>query len=213
MEIPVFLLPANGTSSVLGTAKLNQSDFNLPNYHAIGGTLDWFKVAEATTSKNRNYKDGIVRHNLILKGSGYLAPSQGLPVLDFPFALFNAQLTVTGAGFETAEQAIFMEEPFTISGNANAIMPVPNTLIRTLTIDRARGTFTGTFTLNDPGQLNPAARVTRKTSFYGVLLTSGTGEGFVSLPALPDVFATPATTASTSPINAAKLRLLPVNTP
>ncbi len=208
VDLPVFLLTSNGTGSALGTARLNQSDYSKPGYHTLTGGLDWMKLAELTTSKNRSFKDGITLHTLTVQGSGYAPPAPGQPILGLPLVAANASLTLSGSGIENAAQFNFTGLPFTINGNATAVMPAPNPLGRTTTFDRNAGTFSGSFTLTDADQLNPSVKVTRKATFYGVLLaSSGSGIGFVSLPAMPDVFASPPTTTSTSPIYSAKLLL------
>ncbi len=208
VQAPVYLLLNSGTGSVLGAVKLSQSDPLKADYHTLTGSLDWYKMAAPAGTKVRSYASGITLHSLVVNGAGYAPPSPGLPVLNLPTTSLNAMLSITGAGFETAAQASLMSTPFTLSGSASASMPLPNTLSRTLVIDRTHGTFSGSFILTDPDKLNPALKVMRSVSFYGVLLTqAGSGAGFVSLPQLPDVFATPPTTVNTSPILSARLAL------
>ena len=213
-EMQVFVLLSNGTGSLLGTTKLNQSNVFSPTYHTITGTLDWFKKPAAANSTTRSFKGGITRHDLVMNGAGYSPPSAGLPVIDLLLSPLNAKFTVSGSAIESAAQFTFVDDPFTINGSATALMPSPNILARQLKIDRNLGTFSGSFVLNDPDQLNPAIIRSRTASLYGVLLTrSSSGVGFVALPETPNVFAVPPTTTKTAPIRSAKLVLSPSPVP
>jgi hypothetical protein len=210
VEAPVFLLLSSGTGSVLGTTRLNQSNFLEATYHTVTGDLDWFKLPAAANSKTRSYKQGITRHDLAVNGAGYTAPLPGLPPLGLPLTQLNARMQVTGAGFEAAAQAVLMNPSFTLSGALAAFFPPPNALSRTLLVNRTQGTFSGSFKLTDSDILNPAINVVRQATFHGVLLNrEGVGAGFVSLPEMPDIFVSPPTTVNTSPIRSARLSLTP----
>lgn len=214
VEAPVFLLLSGGTGSVLGTTRLNQSNFLEAAYHTVTGDLDWFKLPAATNSKTRSYKQGITRHDLAVNGAGYTAPLPGLPPLGLPPTLLNTRMQVAGAGFEAAAQAVLMNPSFTLSGAVAAFFPPPNALSRTLLVNRTQGTFSGSFKLTDSDILNPAISVVRQATFHGVLLNrEGAGAGFVSLPEMPDIFASPPTTVNTSPIRSARLSVTPSAVP
>jgi hypothetical protein len=214
VEATVFLLLSGGTGSVLGTTRLNQSNFLEAAYHRVTGDLDWFKLPAAANSKTRSYKQGITRHDLAVNGAGYTAPLPGLPPLGLPPTQLNARMQVTGAGFEAAAQAVLMNPSFTLSGALAAFFPPPNALSRTLLVNRTQGTFSGSFKLTDSDILNPAISVVRQATFHGVLLSrDGSGAGFVSLPEMPDIFVSPPTTVNTSPIRSARLSLAPSAVP
>jgi hypothetical protein len=107
-----------------------------------------------------------------------------------------------------------MNPSFTLSGALAAFFPPPNALSRTLLVNRTQGTFSGSFKLTDSDILNPAINVVRQATFHGVLLNrEGVGAGFVSLPEMPDIFASPPTTVNTSPIRSARLSLTPTAVP
>jgi hypothetical protein len=212
VEMPVFIPLNSGSGSLLGSLQLNQSNTSSGSYHNITGAMDWFGMAAAPSSRTRNYKTGIARHDLVAVGGWYAAPSPGLPVLGLNLVPLNARLNIAGAGFEAAAQASLVVPPFTLTGAAKAVMPSPNAVTRSLTVDRTKGTFSGAFKLTDANLINPAKKEVRSVKFYGVLVTaSRTGSGFVALPARPDIFVSPPTTTLTSPIRSARLTLAPTN--
>jgi len=213
VEMPVFIPLSGNTASVLGSVRLNQGDPFRSGYHRLTGALDWFKPAAPSSSKSRSYKRGITRHDLRVSGAGYTAAMPGVPVLGLPLTSLNAKVSASGAGLESAVQASLLSQPFTLTGSAKALIPLPNLLKQTLTFDRTRGTFTGSFVLTDADLLRPSVKVMRTVTIHGVLLASGTGEGFFSLPAMPDVFVAPPTTVNTSPIRSGRLGLKASNAP
>ena len=161
VEAPVFLLLSGGTGSVLGTARLNQSNFLEATYHTVTGDLDWFKLPAAAGSKTRSYKQGITRYDLAVNGAGYAAPLPGLPPLGLPLTRLNARMQVTGPDFEAAAQSMLMNPSFTLSGALAAFFPPPSALSRTLLINRTLGTFSGSCKPTDSDSLNPAISVVR----------------------------------------------------
>jgi hypothetical protein len=204
VEIPVFLLSSDGLGSILGAARLNQSDASMAKYHEVTGVLSWVKTPAPATSKSRNYKAGIARHALKISGAGYAAPADGLPILGALASSSNASLAVSGAGIASAAQMSAIGLPFTLTGSAAAQFLAPNTIAHKLTVDRAHGTFAGSFTLVDPSPVNPSLKAIRPVLYYGVLLSNmSSGEGFFLLPTIPP----PPSTVTTSPIQSGKITL------
>ena len=206
VEAPFFFPLSSRKGSALGLLQISQPAASSENYHSVTGTLDWFKLPVP----GRSYSKGITLHTLTAAGGPYAPPEQDAIVLGLPVALGNVQLDFAGAGSETAFQYPLLSLPFTITIKNFSDFGVPNYLSSVLSINLKTGVFSGTAQISDPNPANPNVNVRRTVSSYGVLLKT-TGQGYFTLPALPDPTALPPTTTATSPIQSGRVLLREAN--
>jgi hypothetical protein len=216
-------------SSILGPD--GQLDFFLPLYKntgslsgavtvapsgGISGRCDWLKQAQVST-KERNYRGGFgtVSAPILvdLAGERYVDPGKGQPVLGLGGATPNLGLDFSGGGLE--DSATDPDIACTVPGSNAPVFPKAGTAQNPasvkLTLNAAKGTFAGSFTLADPNPEKPGATIKRTAKFGGVLLpASDAGVGSFLLPQLAAPAGAPPTTATTSPILSGNVELVPV---
>ena len=206
VEMPLCFALNGGKGSAQGMLTISQSNPSSPVHHAVGNSLDWFKLPVP----GRSYAAGISLHSLTAEGGPYAPPQAGNVILDLVVALGNAQLVYAGAGIETAFQFPLLPQPFTITFQNKAQFAQPDFVADVLAINIKTGVFTGSAQLQDPSPVNPLINVRRTISTYGVLRGT-TGQGYFTLPALPDPAARPVTTPTTSPIESGSVVLQPAS--
>ncbi|MFZ4766839.1 MAG: immunoglobulin domain-containing protein, partial [Roseimicrobium sp.] len=168
--------------------------------------FDWMKKPQAATAAN-NYRAGVPRHKLIVKGGGYVKPPTG-PVLGLTVKQNNAKLTFASANIETAviyvnsgnggSSASLNGKQFTITNTNVVQMPtlpsaaVANPATLALTLNATTGAFSGSFILKlDPDptdHIPPQATLSRTVKYYGLLVPRAgvnMGVGYFLLPQLP----------------------------
>lgn len=174
------LYGSKGTIAGAVTVGLDPDDAFLEN--TATGTLTWQKPA--TTA--RAYKSAFGPLNLSATGK-YLAPSaKGHVVLGLPNP-GNAALNFLDGGLSLAKTDPNINE-FSYSSTNVVTLPAAgsgdNPARATLSINKATGAFTGTFTLVEPSPL-----LSRKVTYYGMIVrpTTGTakGAGWFLLPQIP----------------------------
>ena len=145
---------------------------------------------------------------LSFRRGGCVTPAAGYSVLGLPVAGSNAQLSLAGAGIESADQVALLGAAFTITTKSLAFFDASDVLGNTLAINASTGTFSGSLTLTDTDPANSVASVNRTANSFGVLLPGQhQGFGFFVLPALPNPNLTPPTTLLTSPIRSGSVNL------
>ena len=171
----------------------------------LDGVLDWNKTGAASAT-DHTYANGIPLINLTIAGGQYKAPAAGSPVLGITATSVgtnNARLVFTDGGlttiatFPTAVAGAAMAADLgrldlritsTNTADLTHTVPAGNPTGLSFALNTATGAMSGSFTLKD-------AAVTRKVSYYGLLvprLSVNQGVGYFLLPELP--------ATSTSPI-------------
>ena len=201
--IPVQLLVDAGTGSAHGTVTVTADNPSPVNngQPLIGGTLDWVKHAQAT-STDRVYNTGFLLFNLNAKGCKYVAPPANTPVLSLvpsSVAGTNNAHFIFGQGGLTGSETPLINKSFRVTptNTADFSNTGGNPGLLALTITPGTGAFTGTFTLTDGG--------TRKVAFNGLLIPRTDvrqGTGYFLLPGLsPSI--------TTSPILSGLVQIVP----
>jgi hypothetical protein len=176
--------------SVVGVLHLSAEPVVADN--RVSGALTWYKPKTIT----RTYGAGFGPVNLAVSG-GYLAPAAIYTVLGLP-ETGAAALAFTDGGLALAAIDPNVAS-FTYTANKTVVMPLAgsagNPGKATLTINKATGAVTGSFTL-----VEKAPALTRRVTFYGQVVRSEEGGkkavGYFLLPQIP----LSGQTISTSPI-------------
>lgn len=172
-QIPFYQQLYKATGSILGTALINMDS-------SVSGRLDWAKKVQAASV--RDYQSGFAATPLTIQGGLWIPPPTGQIVLGLTDAADNAQIVFANGGIDTASQFVDTDQIFRISKTNVAAFStslIVNPAGVKLSINAAKGTFTGSFTLNDGGVKRPVA-------FDGVMLSSvARGYGWFMLPELP----------------------------
>jgi hypothetical protein len=208
---PLYTAPALG--SLCGTMTVSApvgADDN-----SCTGSVSWARPA---MSKERLDPDGFPGPvSLSVDGGRYVAPSGATGLI---LGLDTSSASQVGLSFLHGGIGNSPPSPditVTLSAGNKVGYPVAeqNPRKTTLTLTPAKGSFTGSFTLedNDPLDLRPPPavrrKISRKVSFQG-LLVRGTdgwkGAGYFLLPELPDATGE---TITKTPVHSGAVRLLP----
>jgi hypothetical protein len=188
-----------------------------PDDNTLDGPISWWRPTFTAAAKQRLDPDGF-EDAVVLEADGarYIAPVAPELVLGLAEAGPNtASLSFLHGGIGSPPPT----PDITLTlGKASAVTyPALNPRKTTLSFVPAKGTFTGTFTLedNDPLDLRPPPailkKLPRKVTFNGLLVLTAAGwqgVGSFLLPELPDVTSE---TLTTTPVHAGSVRILPDN--
>lgn len=129
----------------------------------------------------------------------------GEDVLDLPSGdEYNASLLIVALGLDTSR----LPQRLHISPEGKVTVLDDNEINLKVIINRATGTFSGSFTLTDPNPYNPSTNLQRLIIFRGLLLPDFRfGDARFVVPQLPDPGASSPTTIASSPIAGGMLRI------
>lgn len=169
--------------SIYGTFRVDRNEIPVTSGEVITGSLTWLKPADTS----RTYASGFGPIQISILG-GYLAPkSSGNIVLGLP-QTGTASLLFTDGGL-----ALSATEPdtpnFEFSSTYKITIPAAGSLANpartTLTINKATGAISGTFTLEEQ---EPTLK--RKVSYRGMIVpissSSNKAQGYFLLPQIPE---------------------------
>lgn len=174
LDSPLRSVLYGGKGSLQGTTRITSSPLAVwPPIYLLGGTLDWKKLSRASTA---DYGYSTVGLSLIVSGRSHTQPASGLTFLGNSNTASNAEIEFTGANINPAANA---DQAFQLTAKHKAIFgsATINPSAVTMTIDAAKGLFTGTLKLKDGTTL-------RAVKYEG-LFSDGQGQGFFTLPQLP----------------------------
>lgn len=173
----------------------------------VGGSVTWTKASQLApgVAPTYNYLGGFTTTRTVV-GARHQVPAGILFAL--PDIAGNAQLNFLSGGIAAAAQSGQINQNFKITTANKAIFTVSsNPALVKLTINKALGTYSGSFSLTD----NTLSGVVKRSNiaFKGVIidaqLPTGFGRGFFVLPQLP---ASGTSTATTSRLSG-QVQLLP----
>lgn len=215
-QIPIFALPYASSlqGSLVGAPTITKADNAHDN--TVGGLIHWWR-SSSTSKTERFFKAGFTEPlALTVSGARYVAPTSPNLILGLiEGSLHPLDLIFQQGGIGTPAPGPDINVTL---GAANIINPpevAANPRNTTLTVDAAKGSFAGSFTLNDPDPLDlrppPAVRktISRKVNYQGLLFRDHLGwkgAGYFLLPELPDVTGE---TTSNTPIQSGQVLLLP----
>ncbi len=172
-EFPVFTMPSTNTSIIGLPAVTTAGDCT--------GRIDWIKVAPQPATV-RIYRTGFSPLAMSLQGRRWVAPAAGQIIFNLPDTADNARLDFTQGGVETAAQFADLDQLLRITKTNTTLLSASVLINPTgvkLTLNVAKGTFSGSFKLTD-------GAVPRPVTFEGVLLSGESqGRGAFLLPKLP----------------------------
>jgi PKD repeat protein len=177
----------------------------LDTAHTVSGVLKWSKPTGAT---NRTYATGFPITEVPVVGGRY-AYAGGI-VMGLDAVVGNAKLTFSDAGISNTATSPDLLTGLTISKPSVVKLPTTNLGKTTLAITYTTGAFTGTFTLVDQDPYVPAFNITRKVTYYGIIVPTSSGSsgyGCYLLQQLPEPLATPPTTMTSTPFLAGNVLL------
>jgi|GEM_PF-4327543 hypothetical protein len=173
-EIPIFTMLYKNTGSMIGLPAVTPAG-------DCSGRIDWIKVAPQPVAV-RSYRTGFGPLAMSLQGRRWVAPASGQIIFNLPDAANNARLDFTQGSVETAAQFADLDQLIRISKTNTVLLPASVLINPTgvkLTLNTAKGTFSGSFKLTD-------GAVPRAVTFEGVLLSGESlGRGAFQLPKLP----------------------------
>jgi hypothetical protein len=173
-EFPLFNMLYANTGSMIGLAAIAQSG-------ECYGRIDWVKGGTQPTSV-RTYRTGFGPLAMVLQGGRWVAPASGRIVLGLTDKADNARLDFSQGGVESTAQFADLDQVLRITRTNTTLLnttPLVNPTGAKLSLVASKGTFKGTFKLND-------SSVFRPVTFEGVLLNGeNIGRGFFLLPKLP----------------------------
>jgi hypothetical protein len=180
-HIPVHALLASSSGSLLGAPAIATSS------RTLDGTFTWLRLPATASAyaKTVLYRDGYGPIELSVLGGPLTPPAKGTRILGRTDSDPAVRLAALDANLST-EQTAAIAQPALILTTKNTVVPIlaiNNPAAVALSLSPATGTFSGTFTLKDPDPRKPAATVTRKVPFQGVLL-GDSGVGYFLLPGL-----------------------------
>lgn len=190
-----------------------------PDENTLGGQISWSRPTFSLAAKQRLDADGFEAPVILTAdGARYTTPSAPNLVLGLTETGPNAaQLSFLNGGIGAPPPS--PDIAITLGKGSVVIYPALNPRKTSLTFIPAKGSFSGTFTLedNDPLDLRPPPAVRRKlsrrVSFNGLLVLTADGwqgVGTFLLPELPDATGE---TLTTTPIHAGAVELIPVLAP
>lgn len=212
---PIYAAPNLG--SLLG--RLDIAPATNADDNTLNGLLSWSRPSFAAAAKQRLDPDGFEAPvALAADGARYIAPIAPALVLGLAEAGPNtASLSFFRGGIGSPPPTPGLA--ITLGKSSAVVPPAINPRKTTLSFVPSRGTFTGTFTLedNDPLDLRPPPAVLRKLSrrvtFNGLLVLTADGwrgVGSFLLPELPDATGESLTT---TPIHAGAVNIIPATVP
>jgi hypothetical protein len=205
------------TSPNLGSlqGQLDIAPATNPDDNTLEGRLSWWRPTFTAAAKQRLDPDGF-EDAVVLEADGarYIAPVAPELVLGLAEAGPNtAALSFLHGGIGSPPPT--PDITITLGKGSAVTYPALNPRKTTLSFVPAKGTFTGSFTLedNDPLDLRPPPAVLkklpRKVTFNGLLMLTAEGwqgVGSFQLPELPDVTGE---TLTTTPVHAGSVLILP----
>lgn len=183
----------------------------------LTGSVTWWRPAFAAAAKERLYPAGFADLvTLKIDGSRYVAPVSGsLPLGLTAAGSDKIRLNFLGGGIGSPAPAPDLSQMTLLtSGKTTAVGGNPRNT--SLTIIPGKGTFSGSFTLEDLDPLDPrppdkATKLKRTVNWQGLLLRHSTegwkGGGFFILPELPDATGEKLTT---TPVHSGEVKVLPL---
>lgn len=190
-----------------------------PDDNILNGQISWWRPAFTSAAKQRLDPDGF-EAPIVLEADGtrYIAPVAPELVLGLAEAGPNtADLSFLHGGIGSPPPA--PDISLNLGKGSAVTYPTLNPRKVTLTFAPAKGTFTGSFTLedNDPLDLRPPPAVPkklpRKVILNGLLVLTADGWrglGSFLLPELPD---TTGETLTTTPVHAGSIQIIPTDAP
>ena len=183
----------------------------------LTGSVTWWRPAFALAAKERLYSAGFTDLvTLKIDGSRYVAPASGsLPLGLTAVGSDKISLTFLGGGIGNPPPSPDLAR-MTLLASGKASAEGTNLRNTSLTIVPGKGTFSGSFMLEDldPLDLRPpdkAAKLKRTVNWQGMLLRHSTegwkGGGFFILPELPDAAGEKLTT---TPVHSGEVKVLPL---
>ncbi len=208
---PIYAAPNLGSLQ----GRLDIAPVTNPDDNTLEGQISWWRPTFTAAAKQRHDPDGF-EAPVVLEayGARYIAPVApelvlGLTEAGPKTAILSFLHGGIGSSPPTPDITVTL-------GKASAVTyPISKPRKTTLSLVPAKGTFTGTFTLedNDPLDLRPPPAVlkklSRKVTFNGLLVLTADGwqgVGSFQLPELPDVTGE---TLATTPVHAGSVLLLP----
>jgi len=195
-QIPIFAMPykSSVTGALVGAPTI-RIDSN-PNENELSGVIHWWRTA-STSKTERVYKSGFTDPlALTVNGCRYVTPSSPNLILGLVEGVIHPlDLIFQQGGIGSPPPAPSINLSL---GSGNLItMPeaAANPRGTTFVLNAAKGSFSGSFTLNDtdPLDLRPPPAVlrtlTRKVNYQGLLFRDPVGwkgAGYFLLPELPD---------------------------
>jgi hypothetical protein len=179
-EFPLYAALLTKTGTAFGIAAIDDT-------HLVTGRLNWTRLPQPASTL---YPAGFVNLGCAIQGGEYTPPKAGSMLFGLPDQAGNAVLEFSGGGIESAAQFASLAQTLRITA-ANLALTAPaaqNPAGVFLKLDVKNGTFSGGFTLTDPGQSAP-----RVVTFDGALSPDGDllGGGYFLLPQLPAGSGTP----------------------
>lgn len=215
-EIPIFTMPYKGSvkGSLVGDPAIIKTDDVHDN--TLDGEVHWWRRA-STSKSERFFKTGFSEPlALTLSGARYIAPiSPNLILGLIEGSLHPLDLIFQQGGIGTPAPGPDINVTLGTGNVINLPEPAANERSTTLTVDAAKGSFSGSFTLKDtdPLDLRPPPAIlrviSRKVTYQGLLIRDSLGwkgAGYFLLPELPDVTGE---TISNTPIHSGQVLLLP----
>lgn len=183
----------------------------------LTGSATWWRPAFAPAAKERLYPAGFADLvTLTIDGSRYVAPTSGtLPLGLTAAGSDKIQLSFLKGGIGNSAPGPDLSQ-MTLLASGKTTVVGANPRSTSLTIIPGKGTFSGSFTLEDqdPLDLRPpdkAAKLKRTVNWQGMLLRHSTegwkGGGFFILPELPDAAGENLTT---TPVHSGDVKVLPL---
>jgi len=173
-EVPIFTMLYKNTGSMIGLPAVTPTG-------DCSGRIDWIKVAPQPAAV-RSYRTGFGPLAMSLQGRRWVAPASGQIIFNLPDASNNARLDFTQGGVDTAAQFSDLDQLLRITKTNTTLISTSALINPTgvkLTLNSAKGTFSGSFKLTD-------GAVPRPVTFEGVLLSGESqGRGAFQLPKLP----------------------------
>jgi len=193
-SLPQFALLYGGKGSLTG---LPQCQLGLaPADHRVGGWVEQNKLAP-TSSKDRTYGNGIPQLRREVHGSAWIKPSTAQPMIfglaDAGVGTTNAGISFSKADVESTSQFASLAQFFRINSKNETVMAATSAgnpgKVR-VTLNAAKGSFSGSFELSD---LVSGKLLYRKAAFSGILLNHRKqGVGYFLLPGqVPTVTTSP----------------------
>lgn len=212
---PIYAAPNLGSLQ----GRLDIAPATNPDDNTLDGQISWWRPTFTAAAKQRLDPDGF-EAPVVLEANGarYIAPVAPELVLGLAEAgPKTADLSFLHGGIGSAPPA--PDISLTLGKGSSVTYPALNPRKATLSFIPAKGTFTGTFTLEDTDPLDlrppPAVlkKITRKVTFNGLLVLTAAGwqgVGSFQLPELPDATGE---TLTTTPAHAGAIQIIPTASP
>ena len=141
---------------------IHQSNGDWFSLNGLNSPFDWYKVAQASSVKDRAYKAGFRLHSLTLQGAQYVPANDVVLFLGLGEELPNATVH-----FDHGSEDLF-SQTFELKSPGSAKLPVGSENPQSVTLKAvgSTGLFTGSFNYDSP---------VRKATFAGALVRSTAG--------------------------------------